>query len=177
MSFMRFLVLMLLPFLLVSCKLPLPEGYPEHPGEAGKETLEGIDSDGDGVRDDIKIEIFYAYPDDPVARAALEQEAKAFHSALLAGAIQDESAREKASLEARYEIAKSIKCVFNSVFTGDEEARYKLLRFMEREFINTSERSSAYIHYNQALSGKTLSSIKVIQPCEFNTQTGELLSD
>ena len=164
--------------LLTACVPPLPEGYPEPPGEAGKKTLEGIDSDDDGVRDDIKIEIFYAYPDDSVARAALEQEAKGFHLALLAGAIQDENTREKAALEATYEIDKSITCVFDSVYTeGEEEARYKLLRFMEREFINTSERSNAYVHYNQALSGKTFSSIKVIHPCEFNTQTGELLRD
>jgi len=36
---------------------------PPDPGSAGRATLEGIDSDGDGVRDDIQRFIELNYPD------------------------------------------------------------------------------------------------------------------
>ncbi|MCL1945605.1 MAG: hypothetical protein FWF51_00430 [Chitinivibrionia bacterium] len=42
---------------------------PPNPGAAGKKTVLGIDSDGDGVRDDIQIEITKLIPNDPYARA------------------------------------------------------------------------------------------------------------
>jgi hypothetical protein len=48
---------------------------------------------------------------------------------------------------------------------------------MEREFINTKERSLAYVKFNAALSGKTFADTDYEKPCEFNTQTGELLND
>jgi len=42
---------------------------PPDPGAAGKRTVLGIDSDGDGVRDDIQIEVTRLIPNDPYARA------------------------------------------------------------------------------------------------------------
>ena len=48
----------------------LNSGMPPHPGEEGKQTVIGIDSDGDGVRDDIQIAIAKLIPDDPQKRAA-----------------------------------------------------------------------------------------------------------
>jgi hypothetical protein len=44
---------------------------PPNPGIAGKKTILGIDSDGDGVRDDIQIAVTKLIPDDPYKRAAL----------------------------------------------------------------------------------------------------------
>ena len=41
---------------------------PTDPGKAGKETLLGIDTDGDGVRDDIQRYIYFTYPDDKKLR-------------------------------------------------------------------------------------------------------------
>ena len=42
---------------------------PPDPGAAGKRTVLGIDSDNDGVRDDIQIEVTRLIPNDPYARA------------------------------------------------------------------------------------------------------------
>ena len=42
---------------------------PPDPGEAGKMTILGIDSEGHGVRDDILIQVTRLIPDDPYARA------------------------------------------------------------------------------------------------------------
>jgi hypothetical protein len=56
--------------------LPLPATdvpivLPPDPGEAGKLTLEGIDSDHDGVRDDLQREIVYMYPQNDEVRRVL----------------------------------------------------------------------------------------------------------
>ncbi len=46
---------------------------PPDSGEAGKATLEGIDSDHDGVRDDIQREIFFQYPESERMRKGFSQ--------------------------------------------------------------------------------------------------------
>ena len=56
--------------------LPLPETdipviLPLDPGEAGKQTLAGIDSNNDGVRDDLEREIVYMYPENEEVRRVL----------------------------------------------------------------------------------------------------------
>jgi hypothetical protein len=48
-------------------------GLPPDPGEAGKATIEGIDSDQDGLRDDIQRYIALTYPDSEKTREALRQ--------------------------------------------------------------------------------------------------------
>lgn len=57
---------------------------PPDPGEAGKLTLEGIDSDKDGVRDDIQRLIYLKYSDSQKTREALKDVVKALQAALLA---------------------------------------------------------------------------------------------
>ncbi len=49
---------------------------PPDPGKEGKKTLLGIDSDKDGIRDDIQREIAFHFPFDPHKRAAMLQIAK-----------------------------------------------------------------------------------------------------
>jgi len=46
---------------------------PPDPGEAGKQTLEGIDSDKDGLRDDLQREIMFLVPESEKSRMALQQ--------------------------------------------------------------------------------------------------------
>jgi hypothetical protein len=50
---------------------------PPDPGDSGKATLEGIDSDGDGVRDDVQRYIALTYPTSGRTRLALRQHAQA----------------------------------------------------------------------------------------------------
>jgi hypothetical protein len=49
---------------------------PPDPGEVGKQTLEGIDSDKDGIRDDVQREIMFLAPESEKLRMALGQIAK-----------------------------------------------------------------------------------------------------
>ncbi|MGH8488103.1 MAG: hypothetical protein ACREXS_04330 [Gammaproteobacteria bacterium] len=70
---------------------------PPDPGEAGKAALEGIDSDGDGVRDDIQRYIALNFPDSAKTRAALTQQAKTFQSMLIGA--NDKSASMRNAME------------------------------------------------------------------------------
>ena len=49
----------------------VPVTLPPDPGEAGKLTLAGIDSNNDGVRDDLEREIVYMYPQNNEVRRVL----------------------------------------------------------------------------------------------------------
>ena len=49
----------------------VPVTLPPDPGEAGKLTLEGIDSNNDGVRDDLEREIVYMHPQNEEVRRVL----------------------------------------------------------------------------------------------------------
>ena len=59
-----------------------PPGFPPDPGEAGKKTLEGIDTDGDGVRDDLQRWIYARYPNDAKKQSALKQLVRHYHRSL-----------------------------------------------------------------------------------------------
>ena len=50
-----------------------PSNYPPDPGQEGRKTLEGIDSDHDGLRDDVQRWIYARYPNDESKRKALRQ--------------------------------------------------------------------------------------------------------
>src|SRR5674476_1488495 len=49
----------------------VPVTLPPDPGEAGKATLAGIDSNNNGVRDDLEREIVYMYPQNQEVRRVL----------------------------------------------------------------------------------------------------------
>ncbi|MCJ2544664.1 hypothetical protein [Thermostichus vulcanus] len=57
---------------------------PPDPGEEGKRTLEGIDADGDGVRDDVQRAIYRLEPRDERKRRAMLQYAKALQRRMFA---------------------------------------------------------------------------------------------
>lgn len=57
-------------------------GLPPDPGDAGKTTLEGIDSDQDGVRDDVQRWIAISYSDSAKMRSGLTQFAKVAEKAI-----------------------------------------------------------------------------------------------
>ena len=53
-----------------------PPGFPPDPGEEGKKTIQGIDSDRDGVRDDVQMWIYAFVPNEPKRQMALRQMAR-----------------------------------------------------------------------------------------------------
>ena len=119
------------------------DDLPPDPGEAGKTTLAGIDSDGDGIRDDIQRYITLTYPDSLKTRAALRQATMALQTIVLE-TPDEESALRNTELEAR-----ASECIR---YIHPDNGR-QIDNMLMAEFLNTVERSRAYLKYNSKLGG------------------------
>jgi hypothetical protein len=124
---------------------PPGSGLPPDPGEAGMATLEGIDSDQDGIRDDIQRYIALTYPDSQKTRAALRQFTLAFQKATLESP-DEESALRNTEIEAR-----ASECLWYI----HSRSSIKMSDSLMAEYLNTMERSRAYLAYNSKLGGHT----------------------
>ena len=125
---------------------PDPPGtgdLPPDPGEAGKTTLEGIDSDTDGIRDDIQRSIAMTYPDSQKTRSALRQAAIALQNAIL-NSPDEESALRNTEKEAR-----ASECIR---YIHPDSGR-EIDNMLMAEFLNTPERSRAYLEFDSKLAG------------------------
>jgi len=119
---------------------------PPDPGEEGKKTLLGIDSDEDGVRDDIQRYIYFTYPDDKKLRLGLTYYAKEFQ-----GVLKDANDRE-AAYEHANKMARHGECLY--YLKGRESIDIR--RALRAEILNTRERSIAYIKYSDNLGGRVI---------------------
>lgn len=123
---------------------PNPEStLPPDPGEAGKTTLAGIDSDGDGIRDDIQRYIALTYPNSHKTRAALRQFTLAVNKATL------ETLNEESALRNVETMHRAIECLW---YLQSEDS-IKMSDSLLAEYLNTPERSQAYLEYDAKLSG------------------------
>lgn len=122
---------------------PPVDELPPDPGEAGKATLKGIDSDQDGLRDDIQRYIALTYPDSQKTRAALRQFTFAFQKATL------ESPDEESALHNVERMHRASECLWYI----HSENSINIKNAMKAEWLNTLERSRAYLTYNSKLGG------------------------
>ncbi len=128
-----------------SPSLETPTNLPLDPGKAGKATIEGVDADDDGVRDDVQIAIHQRHSDNEEARKALRQQAMSLQSAIIAGAAQDQAQ----IFEAVKLVMDAVDCIFASTTTPSEE-----VDFVRLKMVNTEARGEAYRAFNQALDGQ-----------------------
>jgi len=117
---------------------------PPDPGKEGKETLLGIDTDGDGVRDDIQRYIYFTYPDDKKLRLGLTYYAIEFQ-----GVLKDANDREAAYDHAN-KMARHGECLY--YLKGRDS--FDIIDLLLAEILNTRERSIAYIKYSDNLGGR-----------------------
>ena len=120
---------------------------PPDPGKAGKETLLGIDTDGDGVRDDIQRYIYFTYPDDKKLRLGLTYYAKEFQ-----GVLKDANDRE-AAYDHAIKMTRHGECLWYLKGEGSID----ILNALRAEILNTRERSIAYITHSDNLGGRIIS--------------------
>ena len=123
------------------------QSLPPDPGEAGKQTLLGIDSDSDGVRDDIQRYIYFAYPDNEKVRVALSHIAIEYQKLLL----QSDN-REVASMHAN-KMARHGECLFYIMGEQSGDVRSAL----QAEIMKTEERILVYINHIESLAGTVIS--------------------
>jgi hypothetical protein len=138
---------------------------PPDPGEAGKATLEGIDSNNNGIRDDLEIAIYnYApKPEEDRLRAAMTQNAKARQLAIIAGHTKDQQTIKEAD-DASW---LAVFCV-NRIKKEYEKGNF--VKQIERKAFNTPDRVEAYMRFNEALSGKVLSAPQEPIPCDYDRE-------
>lgn len=122
------------------------DGIPPDPGKAGKATLLGIDSDMDGVRDDIQRYIVLNYPDQPNMQNALFQLSRTYQRML------DPNLVEGTEVEIANQVGEDIDCLH--YVAGSARAGSETFDKLEAEILNTYPRSVKYLLYDKKLSGE-----------------------
>jgi len=110
---------------------------PPDPGEEGNKTIEGVDANRNGIRDDVELAIFKEYPNSAKTRAALLQYARAHFMATQQPFLNNEIATEISR-----EISRGSYCIGESIGEGDDyfEKFLSLTNFMESTIFNTEDR-------------------------------------
>lgn len=137
-------------------------GLPPDPGEEGKKTLAGIDSDNDGVRDDVQRWIELNARDSARYREALKQKSIALQRALLAK-TKDES------IQAANAQMRVVECI-------DYIGKLKDKRWgkLTEIILNTKERNAAYDMHQRRIDGQIFHGVQWDQSrtsCKFNVES------
>ena len=135
---------------------------PPDPGAAGKATLVGIDSDNDGVRDDVQRWIVMNYPNSEKTRTALRQLAVDLQNSIL-------DVTSKAVVKSNFNIMrKSMACLgYVSKSVGIDY--YSLRPSLQAVMLNTAARSRAFLKGDYLLSGEVFKGFdRGVQNCNFN---------
>jgi hypothetical protein len=128
---------------------PAPAGQvlPPDPGAAGRATLQGIDSDNDGLRDDVQIHVHDSAYSDAATRAASIRLAKAFQLMVTSGADSSRARTATASMN------RAIDCLYS--VDPDDFGDY--VEDIEAAVVNTGDRARAYVRAGAFVSGGTYS--------------------
>ncbi|MGY4613324.1 hypothetical protein ACVWWY_001414 [Thermostichus sp. OS-CIW-38] len=129
---------------------------PPDPGEEGKQTLEGIDADGDGVRDDVQRWIYRRYPNDELKRKAMLRYAKALQASIV-NVDRDSRDQVRARVLDRFRAIRCARLAFggaNEFDLIDEVAEAR--REVEFQMLNTQERVIADLTVDAKFSGQVV---------------------
>lgn len=121
------------------------DGLPPDPGPANDETLAGIDSDADGLRDDVQRYIALNYGDEPGMAAGLRQAAMAQQVAV----VED----GRAPVQAGGDLVRAAECL-RAMDPDTDRLEAALLA----EVLDTEARLRAYLAFNDALGGEAFPS-------------------
>lgn len=131
-----------------------PVNLPPDPGIAGKQTLAGIDSNNNGVRDDLERAIYFKYPKDKQKRQLLYQAAKAAQFEIEVG-----GEKEVNQIKIYHAWDKGfalLRC--KSIILQETDENYDYVKdfeiFVNNLAINTLERYKARERLNKASDGR-----------------------
>jgi len=142
-------------------------GLPPDPGEAGRRTLEGIDSDLDGLRDDLQRYIALNYAGTPQTMAALRQGVVAVQEAIL-------TSTTSSALDQAVAYARSVECLHST--RPNDAGQVGLL--MLAQILNTEARGLAYLTFSDRLGGEAFPAQEPSQwasSCTLSAATGAAL--
>ncbi len=119
---------------------------PEPDSKINNATLLGIDSNNNGVRDDVEIWIFHTYKE-PIVQAVAMQNARAFQIIL----VDPSKARETTKfMENMIDCQSYYKYQDENKLISRKKSIFKETRPI---ILNTRDRSRSYYEYSQSLSG------------------------
>lgn len=120
----------------MTISVTVPVDLPPDPGPGGMTTLAGVDSDGDGVRDDVQRYIALTYPDSAKTRAALTQITRAMQPLLL------DASNQQAAISDVVALGHGIEC---SIFTDGPTRAAQEYHALRAQVLNTLPRVQAYL--------------------------------
>lgn len=123
---------------------------PPDPGEEGELTLEGIDSDNDGVRDDVQRWIALESGESEEVQSALHRRA-----ALLQQTFSTYNSAELHALVLEIDQSE----IYLEVRGGSEGIDYDLVDDLDEAFINTGARAKAMVEFDERIPVVSLSAL------------------
>ena len=119
---------------------------PRPDAQAGMQTVKGIDTDGDGVRDDMEHSIYGLYPLDTPKRETLSIGAQAMQMQVLAGNENNQTASDAASERS----AEFAACAISKNIIDTLQQDIATLKLFA---LNTDARRQAYLAYEASRAG------------------------
>jgi hypothetical protein len=111
----------------------------------------GPDANSNGIRDDVDSYIA-TLPIAAEQKRAVEQDARALQATLLVDTNNSDALRQASS-----NISRAVRCL--GIRFSDLYQRRSIGTRIEAITFNTKERSTIYMHYNEALSGSVFQSL------------------
>ena len=136
---------------------------PPDPGPAGDATLEGVDSNGNGIRDDIERWIYLTYPDSEKLRRALVQEYYPLQNMIIHGQQQNRDA----VYDDMIALQRSSECLYYV----HPDKPHKISAELEARIVNTDDRVYGYLESSRLLGGGTFQGVPMSKwknSCNFN---------
>lgn len=139
------------PLLTPAQKISQMENSGELPMLERTNTLKGIDTNENGIRDDIDAYIKKTYPDEEQQKAVI-QYAKALQASLLVD--KEDKVAVKALTNAK---AKAISCIFEKIPSEQSRINGSIVEEILGITTNTKQRLLEYLALNKALDGTVIS--------------------
>ncbi len=137
---------------------------PEDPGDKGNESLEGVDDNGNGVRDDVERFILEKLPEnEALVQAAFDKAVVLQDIAVTKFGDIDKEERENVALELAKDLLEKDACldaVDFKLYGYSYKERKKMNDFnrkLKSKVFNTAGRYDNYIDFNGLLDGKSFS--------------------
>lgn len=136
-----------------------PSQVPPDPGPDNDKTIAGIDSNNNGIRDDVERWIVQTYPNSAKMRAAIVQRALVFQQKV----TMDTDDIQKV-LAIDLESSRGLRCFVESARVKNikEIDDYNTFKQWIAKQTNTSERLKAYLDFDARLSGRVFDSPRFV---------------
>lgn len=133
------------------------KNLPRDPGDDANKTVEGIDSNFNGIRDDVELAVFKEYPNSTKTRAVLLQYALALQMEAVQPFLNKEIVTKIINEEGRADSCLSDTLVprktpESSRDNSEMDKIDEFVKFMESKQINTKDRTESHLDFYRYLN-------------------------